>query len=115
MAARIIANLIVAGAGVLIRAGAQAYKQAIVNGTKAGVASEGTRAAFGAKQMSLEEASRILGVDRNAPLEEVLKKYNHLFDVNEKHGSFYLQSKPLSASPPLASRVAANVGGTATG
>ncbi len=43
------------------------------DGTKAGVASEGTRAAFGAKQMSLEEASRILGVDKSAPLEEVVK------------------------------------------
>lgn len=90
-----------AGAGVLIRAGAQAYRQAIVSkllllsppvllfvsercgephvrnvcvdGTKAGVASEGTRAAFAAKQMSLEEASRILGVERNASMEEIVK------------------------------------------
>lgn len=30
-AARVIANLIVAGAGVLIRAGVQAYRQAIVS------------------------------------------------------------------------------------
>ena len=43
------------------------------DGTKAGVASEGTRAAFGAKQMSLEEASRILGVERSASMEEVVK------------------------------------------
>ena len=52
----------------------------LADGTKAGVASEGTRAAFGAKQMSLEEASRILGVDRNAPLEEVLKVKLQLMD-----------------------------------
>jgi len=30
-AARILANLIVAGAGVLLRAGAQAYRQALVS------------------------------------------------------------------------------------
>lgn len=27
----------------------------------------------------------------------MVQKYNHLFDVNEKHGSFYLQSKIFRA------------------
>ena len=26
-----------------------------------------------------------------------LQKYNHLFEINEKHGSFYLQSKVFRA------------------
>ncbi|KAK9806371.1 hypothetical protein WJX72_011945 [[Myrmecia] bisecta] len=97
MAARVLANLIVAGAGILIRAGTQAYRQAIINGTKAGVTAEGAKAATAAKQMTLQEAQMILGVDSKTPLEEVLKKYNHLFDVNEKQGSFYLQSKVYRA------------------
>lgn len=43
--------------------------------------------------MTLEEAYMILGLDSSATMEEISKKYKHLFDVNEKHGSFYLQSK----------------------
>ena len=30
-----------------------------------------------------------------------MQKYNHLFDVNEKHGSFYLQSKVFRAKERL--------------
>lgn len=39
---------------------------------KSGVGAE-SKAASAAKQMSLDEAQKILGVDKNAPLEEVLK------------------------------------------
>ncbi|KAK9827742.1 hypothetical protein WJX81_008237 [Elliptochloris bilobata] len=97
MAARIIANLIVAGAGVLLRAGAQAYRQALINAHKSGVTPESVKAAAKASGMSLEEAQKILGVDRSASLQEVLKKYNHLFERNEKDGTFYLQSKVYRA------------------
>jgi len=88
MAARVIAQLLVAGGTILFRAGAQAYRQAIVNAGKAGVGKD----AASATRMSLDEAYKILGVEKNASLEEVLKRYQHLFDVNAKH-SFYLQSK----------------------
>lgn len=48
--------------------------------------------------MTLEEAQQILNVSHLDP-EEVAKKYEHLFNVNEKSkgGSFYLQSKVFRA------------------
>ena len=104
-AARILANLIVAGAGVLLRAGAQAYRQALVSAPrcwssycalqgcvavgsldserfvwvpgadaqKSGVTPESVKAAAKASGMTLEEAQKVLGVDRAASLQEVLK------------------------------------------
>eukprot|EP00884_Botryococcus_braunii_P020419 jgi/Botrbrau1/7060/Bobra.0165s0083.1 len=94
MAARVIANLLVAGAGILIRAASQAYRQAIINGQRAGMTAENvSKAASRTRQMTLDEAYKILGLERGAPLLEVEQKYNHLFTQNEKLGSFYLQSK----------------------
>ncbi|GIL84062.1 hypothetical protein Vretimale_11040 [Volvox reticuliferus] len=101
MAARVLAQVLVAGATVLFRAASQAWGQALVNAQKSGVASEaaqaGATAARKAGQMALQEAHMILGVDANAPWGEVVKRFKHLFDVNEKHGSFYLQSKVYRA------------------
>eukprot|EP00894_Picocystis_sp_ML_P004153 jgi/Pico_ML_1/54670/g49.t1 len=51
--------------------------------------------------MTAEEAYMILGLDNTATVEEIMKKYQHLFDVNEKHGSFYLQSKVYRAKERL--------------
>lgn len=50
------------------------------------------------KQMSLEEAMRILNVDKLSA-EEVEEKYKHLLRVNSRSqsGSFYLQSKVYRA------------------
>ncbi|KAK9812336.1 hypothetical protein WJX73_003264 [Symbiochloris irregularis] len=107
MAGRILANVIVAGASILIRAGVQAYRQAIVNGARAGVKAEGPIASK-ATQLSLQEARAILGVEKDAPLEEVLKRYNHLFDANEKSGSFYLQSKVYRAKEALEAEMKAS-------
>ncbi|GLI60162.1 hypothetical protein VaNZ11_002226 [Volvox africanus] len=101
MAARVLAQVLVAGATVLFRAASQAWGQALVNAQKSGVASEaaqaGATAARKTGQMALQEAHMILGVDANAPWGEVVKRFKHLFDVNEKHGSFYLQSKVYRA------------------
>lgn len=101
MAARILANLLVAGGGVLIRAASQAYRQALVNASKSGVAAEGATSAFKSAQMSASEAKQILDVDKNATLEQVRKKYKYLFDVNGEQGSFYLQSKVYRAKERL--------------
>jgi import inner membrane translocase subunit TIM16 len=48
--------------------------------------------------MSLEEAKQILNVENLDP-ESVQKKYEHLFNVNDKAkgGSFYIQSKVFRA------------------
>ncbi|KAI7838245.1 hypothetical protein COHA_007990 [Chlorella ohadii] len=102
MAAKIIANLLVAGGTVLFRAASQAYRQAIINGTKAGMTAEGVQAAAkAAKQLTLREAEMILGVESGAGWQEVMKKYEHLMQANEKNGSFYLQSKVYRAKERL--------------
>jgi len=48
--------------------------------------------------MSLEEAKQILNIENLDP-ESVQKKYEHLFNVNDKAkgGSFYIQSKVFRA------------------
>ena len=52
--------------------------------------------------MTLEEAQQILNVEKLDP-EEIKKKYEHLFAVNDKAkgGSFYLQSKVYRAKERL--------------
>jgi import inner membrane translocase subunit TIM16 len=63
---------------------------------------EGAQAAArSAKQLSVQEANQILGIESTASWEEIMKKYNHLFQQNEKHGSFYLQSKIYRAKERL--------------
>ncbi|PRW50845.1 mitochondrial import inner membrane translocase subunit tim16-like isoform A [Chlorella sorokiniana] len=102
MAAKIIANLLVAGGTVLFRAASQAYRQAIVNGTRAGMTAEGVQqAAKSAKQLTLREAEMILGVESGSSWQDVMKKYEHLMQANEKNGSFYLQSKVYRAKERL--------------
>eukprot|EP00249_Psilotum_nudum_P013213 c24219_g1_i1 orf=133-477(+) len=95
MAAKILANLLVLGSGVILRAFTQAYRQALVNASKTGVAQETMQNAVrkSSKLMSEQEARLILGVKDNAPWEEIMKKYDALFERNSKFGSFYLQSK----------------------
>ncbi|EFJ32044.1 hypothetical protein SELMODRAFT_402411 [Selaginella moellendorffii] len=95
MAGKIIANLLVLGGGALVKAVAQAYKQAIVNANKSGVAHETVQnlAHKTSKSMTLHEARMILGVAENTPWEEVLQKYDKMFQKNAEMGTFYLQSK----------------------
>uniref|UniRef100_A0A0D6R7A5 Uncharacterized protein n=1 Tax=Araucaria cunninghamii TaxID=56994 RepID=A0A0D6R7A5_ARACU len=95
MAAKLLANLIVMGSGILARAFVQAYRQALANASKTGVAQEAMQNAVRktSKAMTEQEARQILGVSEHAPWEEVLQKYDSLFERNAKSGSFYLQSK----------------------
>lgn len=63
-------------------------------------AAAGTTVRRGA--MDLEEAIKILNVEKGTAYEEVLKKYDHLFKANEQsQGSFYLQSKVVRAKERL--------------
>jgi import inner membrane translocase subunit TIM16 len=107
MASRALANLLVAGGAALARAAAQAYRQALANAQRTGVASEaanaasGARGAFGRKAMTAEEARLVLGVEASATYAEVLARYERLFASNEKGGSFYLQSKVYRARESL--------------
>ena len=93
---RLLANLIIAGGSMLVKAASQAYQKALVNAQRSGVAQEaakGTAASmFAKKTMSIEEARMILGIDAGATLEEAMARYQKMFEANEK-ASFYLQSK----------------------
>ena len=93
---RLLANLIIAGGSMLVKAASQAYQKDLVNAQRSGVAQEaakGTAASmFAKKTMSIEEARMILGIDAGATLEEAMARYQKMFEANEK-ASFYLQSK----------------------
>ncbi|KAH7442891.1 hypothetical protein KP509_02G006200 [Ceratopteris richardii] len=94
MAGKIIANLIILGSGVLLRAFSQAYRQALANASKTGVAQEAIQnLSKSSKAMTVQEARMILGINENTSVEEMLKKYENLFERNANSGSFYLQSK----------------------
>ncbi|GFQ04654.1 mitochondrial import inner membrane translocase subunit tim16 [Phtheirospermum japonicum] len=82
------------GSGIMVRAFAQAYRQALANASKTGVAQETVQnLKRGGKMMTEAEARQILGVTENSTWEEILKRYDNLFERNTKSGSFYLQSK----------------------
>ncbi|RAL40296.1 hypothetical protein DM860_006366 [Cuscuta australis] len=55
------------------------------------------------KTMTELEARQILGVAEKSTWEEVLQKYDNLFEQNAKKGSFYLQSKVHRAKECLES------------
>ncbi|XP_047256874.1 mitochondrial import inner membrane translocase subunit PAM16 like 1 isoform X2 [Capsicum annuum] len=94
MAARILANLIVMGTTILARSFVQAYRQALANASKNGVAQEAVQNIKRAsKTMTEAEARQILGVTENSSWEEIVQRYDNLFERNAKNGSFYLQSK----------------------
>ncbi|KMZ76374.1 Mitochondrial import inner membrane translocase subunit TIM16 [Zostera marina] len=94
MASKILANLIVMGSGILGRAIIQAYRKALQNANKSGVAHEAVQNIRRvSKSMNEQEARQILGIAENATWEEMLQKYDVLFERNSKSGSFYLQSK----------------------
>ncbi|KAM1142807.1 hypothetical protein ACFX2B_031400 [Malus domestica] len=94
-AAKILANLIVMGTGIVARALVQAYRQALTNASKTGVAQETLQNAVrrSSKVMTEQEARQILNVSETTTWEEVLKRYDTLFENNAKNGTFYLQSK----------------------
>ncbi|OAY72792.1 Mitochondrial import inner membrane translocase subunit Tim16, partial [Ananas comosus] len=93
-AAKLIANLIIMGSGILGRAVLQAYRKALENANKTGVAHEAmNNIRRGSRAMTEQEARQILGVSEQSTWEEVLQKYDTLFERNAKSGSFYLQSK----------------------
>lgn len=104
MAARIIAQLIVMGSGMMARAFVQAYRQALANASKTGAAEEvAQNIRRASKTMTETEARQILGITEKSTWEEVLQKYNNLFEKNAKSGSFYLQSKVQRAKECLES------------
>ncbi|XP_019420320.1 PREDICTED: mitochondrial import inner membrane translocase subunit PAM16 like 2-like [Lupinus angustifolius] len=112
MASKILANLIVMGGGILARAVVQAYRQALANASKNGVAQETIQNTLrrASKVMTEQEARQILGVTEETPWEEIMRKYNTMFENNAKNGSFYLQSKVHRAKECLESLKAKDQG-----
>eukprot|EP00227_Mantoniella_beaufortii_P004015 CAMPEP_0197610296 /NCGR_PEP_ID=MMETSP1326-20131121/53036_1 /TAXON_ID=1155430 /ORGANISM="Genus nov. species nov., Strain RCC2288" /LENGTH=115 /DNA_ID=CAMNT_0043178799 /DNA_START=92 /DNA_END=436 /DNA_ORIENTATION=+ len=115
MAARIIANLLVAGGSVLLKAASQAYQKAIANAARNGVAQEAASGAavnmFGKKSMTIEEARLILGLNANSTLEDLMKRYQKMYDNNEENGTFYLQSKVQRAKERIEAEFQGEEGG----
>ncbi|CAI9113751.1 OLC1v1014419C1 [Oldenlandia corymbosa var. corymbosa] len=95
MAAKLLATILVTGTGVVARSLAQAYRQALANAAKNGVAQETVQSVVKSanKTMNAAEARQILGVSEKASWQDILQKYDTLFEKNAKQGSFYLQSK----------------------
>lgn len=102
--AKYLAQIIVVGAQVVARAFGRALQQEYAasqaaarqaGGGKAGTQRAAANTRLG---MSLQEAMQILNVEK-VDVEQVEKKYRHLFEVNDKAkgGSFYLQSKVFRA------------------
>uniref|UniRef100_A0A1D1Y652 Mitochondrial import inner membrane translocase subunit tim16 n=1 Tax=Anthurium amnicola TaxID=1678845 RepID=A0A1D1Y652_9ARAE len=100
--AKLLANLIVGGSSVLRRALVQAYYKALENANKTGVARDVAQNVHRAsKVMCEQEARQILGITEQSTWEEVLQKYDNLFEKNARTGSFYLQSKVHRAKESL--------------
>ncbi|WVZ59343.1 hypothetical protein U9M48_009498 [Paspalum notatum var. saurae] len=122
MAGKLIANLIVMGSTIIGRAMLQAYRKALdsnkkvadrwcssfgikghltvtlvdgaIDANKTGVAHETlNNIRRASKTMTEQEARQILGVSENSTWEEIVQRYDNLFERNAKSGSFYLQSK----------------------
>uniref|UniRef100_K4CME1 Uncharacterized protein n=1 Tax=Solanum lycopersicum TaxID=4081 RepID=K4CME1_SOLLC len=95
-AAKILANLIVMGSSILARAFVQAYRQALSNASKNGVAQEAVQNIKAAsKTMTEAEARQILGVTEDSSWKKIVQNYESLFERNAKNESFYLQSNVL--------------------
>lgn len=99
---RIIAQLILAGSQVLGRAITRAIRQELESAKQAANQRPQNVPPPIQTDMRLEEAMKILNVDKLDP-EIIDKNYKHLFEMNDrKHGgSFYLQSKVFRAKERL--------------
>ncbi|KAE9589108.1 putative DnaJ domain, mitochondrial import inner membrane translocase subunit Tim16 [Lupinus albus] len=99
MASKLIANLIVMGGSILARAFVQAYRQALQNAAKNGVGQETMQNAVrrGSKIMTEKEAQQILGVTEETPWEEIVKKYDNLFEKNAKKVAVFTSSPKFIA------------------
>ncbi|XP_069144635.1 mitochondrial import inner membrane translocase subunit PAM16 like 2-like [Solanum lycopersicum] len=81
------------GSSILARAFVQAYRQALSNASKNGVAQEAVQNIKAAsKTMTEAEARQILGVTEDSSWKKIVQNYESLFERNAKNESFYLQS-----------------------
>lgn len=108
--AKYLARIAMMGAQVVGRAFARALRQEMAAAQAAAERrSQGSSGQVGSRTntsdldlklgITLEEATKILNVDPKLDKEEILRKYEHLFNSNDKSkgGSFYIQSKVYRA------------------
>lgn len=98
---RILANVVVAGASVGVKAFMQAYQQAAAGG---GGARKAAQTAVGlSKQIKRAEAREILNVEEEDDYDKIYESYETLMKANDpdQGGSFYLQSKVYRAHEKL--------------
>ncbi|KAJ0391472.1 hypothetical protein P43SY_004008 [Pythium insidiosum] len=103
---RVIAQVIVMGAGIVSRAFVQAYQQAVHNAKTGNTAAMTAKTAIKRKNvMPRTQALEILNFPTSATpsAEEVQKQFQRYFEANDpaKGGSFYLQSKIFRAKEAL--------------
>ncbi|XP_008561016.1 mitochondrial import inner membrane translocase subunit Tim16 [Microplitis demolitor] len=107
--AKYLVQIVVLGTQVIGRAFARALRQEIAASQeaakRAGGGAKGARSAATTARtgLSLEEALKILNVEKPDQKEAIEKNYKYLFDANDrsKGGSFYLQSKVVRAKERL--------------
>ncbi|KAJ1953599.1 mitochondrial import inner membrane translocase subunit TIM16 [Dispira parvispora] len=102
-APRVIVQVLVTGAQIVGRAFVEAYKQAAANSANRHAARGAGDAVTRRTGITIDEACQILNVKKDTPIEEVTKKYNTLFKLNDPKsgGTLYLQSKIFRAKERL--------------
>lgn len=104
---RIVTQVALVGSQILGRAFIEAYKQAAAaNAARAvggATGKEANNALTKTTGMTLDEANQILNVNKDASVEDIVKRFEHLFKANDSTsgGSFYLQSKVVRAKERL--------------
>lgn len=105
---RIIAQVVVMGAGIVSRAFVQAYQQAVHNAKSGNAgAAMAAKTAVRKNAMSKQQALEVLNFPASSQpsAAEIEKQFTRYFEANDpaKGGSFYLQSKIFRAKEALES------------
>ncbi|KAL3656266.1 hypothetical protein V7S43_018913 [Phytophthora oleae] len=103
---RIVAQVVVMGAGIVSKAFVQAYQQAVHNARSGNAGAMAAKTVVRKNQMSKQQAREILNFPTSGPAlssEEIQKQFTRYFEANDpaKGGSFYLQSKIFRAKEAL--------------
>lgn len=105
--AQILAQALILGGGVMIKAFVEAYQRVAANPEAAKAAAEQakkTTSTFLRNEMSLKEAQDVLNFQRKPKtLQELNERYEKYFQANDpkNNGSFYVQSKIYRAREAL--------------
>ena len=103
---RIIAQVVVMGAGIVSKAFVQAYQQAVHNARTGNAGAMAAKTVVRKNQMSKQQALEILNFPTSGVTpspEEIQRQFSKYFEANDpaKGGSFYLQSKIYRAKEAL--------------